>query len=520
MVICAPLSAQEVDPPAEPVDVAAYLPTPDTVKAHDRPSDDGTAIIVTWPIPDETPEDLTYVIQVAPASEGFPDEDPVVRDEEDTDENGDTVTVTPSSETRCDENPKYFGFSEDNEGLCFAEVVLAEIFKAPTPAQLIAEHAAKTHDAETVARIKAALESKTPLGELTDGQRDDHDLAIDASMAWRVSTGMLSDDQAQRAARASRLLADFEREVFLETEQAKGDEKLVEETEKQVLAMAQEAVVALEAAKVAPAISDEELTELAKTVEVSRDAVRLAKADTLAASRRVKWMPEAVRNRYSPTDQREMDWLKHLTAYLDRQDKKAAKKADDATNAQAYVVRIGVQDGESVVFGACRDLALKATARPNLFKWYRLNNLIFALTFSTIVLVFIQVARRNPNLFVRKIAGLDAIEEAIGRCTEMGRSAYFIHGYGGTGSMPTIAALNILSRVARRAADYDTRVKVTNLDPIVTAVSQEVVQQAYMEAGRPDAFDTDDVFYLTTCSSPMRPPSQVDWCGRNRRPSS
>jgi len=75
----------------------------------------------------------------------------------------------------------------------------------------------------------------------------------------------------------------------------------------------------------------------------------------------------------------------------------------------------------------------------------------------------------------------------------MGRSVYFVHGLAPIGSLATIAALNILARVARRAAEYDTRVRVMNNNPIVTAVSQEVVQQAYTEAGRPDAYNADDV---------------------------
>ena len=495
-VLCSPLWAQDAAQPAdpaEPVDVTAYLPDPSEVEAFDRPSDDGTAILITWPVPDETPEGLTFVVEIAPASEGFADStERTPNDEEDR------IAIEPGSDSRCDENPKYFTFSKDNEGFCFAEVVPAEVFKAPTVPERVAEHAAEALDAETVARIKAILETKTPPGEFSDDQRADLDLAIDATMAWRLSKGALTKDEAERAAHASRLTADFERKVFLETQQAKADKELVELAEKEAIAASLAADIAFEEAKDAPGVSQEELAELAQALEASKDAERLAKADTRAANRRVKWMPEEVRSSYSDQDQSDMDWLTHLTAYLDRQDKKVAKKADRATNAEAYVARVGVLNGDTVDFGPGNVATAAATAVPNLFKHYKLNNLIFALTFSTIILVFIQVARRNPNLFVRKIAGLDAIEEAIGRCTEMGRSAYFVHGYGGTGSMPTIAALNILSRVARRAADYDTRVKVTNLDPIVTAVSQEVVQQAYMEAGRPDAFDPDDVFYLTS----------------------
>jgi hypothetical protein len=61
------------------------------------------------------------------------------------------------------------------------------------------------------------------------------------------------------------------------------------------------------------------------------------------------------------------------------------------------------------------------------------------------------------------------------------------------GDLATIASVNILARVARKTAEHDTRIRVMNNDPIVTVVSQEVVQQAYTMAGRPDAYNPDDV---------------------------
>ena len=188
-------------------------------------------------------------------------------------------------------------------------------------------------------------------------------------------------------------------------------------------------------------------------------------------------------------------WLARLRDHLNKKDKEALKDEIARVNGRTFYYRLAVTDGQrrEYVTQDGQPLIVSAAGRANLFKIFKLNNLIFALIFSGIVLVFIQMARRNPNLFIRKIAGLEAVEEAIGRATEMGRSVYFVHGLGAVSGLSTIAALNILARVARRAAEYDTRVKVMNYDPIVTAVSQEVVQQAYTEAGRPDAYDPDDV---------------------------
>ena len=63
--------------------------------------------------------------------------------------------------------------------------------------------------------------------------------------------------------------------------------------------------------------------------------------------------------------------------------------------------------------------------------------------------------------------------------------------------VPTIAATVILGEVAKKVAHYDTTLKVPHRDPIVMAVCQEVVKEAYLEAGRPDAYKEDANFFIT-----------------------
>jgi hypothetical protein len=135
-----------------------------------------------------------------------------------------------------------------------------------------------------------------------------------------------------------------------------------------------------------------------------------------------------------------------------------------------------------------------ASPKGNWFNWLKLNNFIIMILFCALVLYLIEHAKKNPNVYLRKISGLDAIEEALGRATEMGKPALFVHGLNGMGSISTIAAVNILGRIAKRVAEYDTTLKVSNIDPIVLLVSQEVVKESYLEAGRPDAYVEDNVF--------------------------
>jgi hypothetical protein len=142
--------------------------------------------------------------------------------------------------------------------------------------------------------------------------------------------------------------------------------------------------------------------------------------------------------------------------------------------------------------------AMRGAPMGNLFRINKLNNLIFALFFAAIILIFIELARRNPNMYIRKIAGLDAVEEALGRATEMGKPVYFVHGLESMSHVSTIAAVNVLGRVARRAFEYDTTLKVMNNDPIVLAVSRAVVQQSAVEVGRPDSYNEDDVMFVAS----------------------
>ena len=168
--------------------------------------------------------------------------------------------------------------------------------------------------------------------------------------------------------------------------------------------------------------------------------------------------------------------------------------------------RVGLENGTTYYFRLAMDAAgsgveddavVQAQAEGNLFNWSKLNNLVLAFVFSLIILVSISLARRR-HLFVRRIAGLEALDEALGRATEMGKPVLFVHGLNPMGHVSTIAAVNILSRVARRTAEYDTALRVTNRDPVVMAVSQEVVKEAYLEAGRPDAYNPDHVFLAAT----------------------
>jgi hypothetical protein len=121
---------------------------------------------------------------------------------------------------------------------------------------------------------------------------------------------------------------------------------------------------------------------------------------------------------------------------------------------------------------------------------------ILALYFIS-VLVYIKLASRGREFFVRRISGLNAIEEAIGRATEMGRPVLYVPGIDDLNNIQTIASMVILGDVARMTASYETPIVVPVCKPFVVPVAEEAVKQGFLNAGRPELYNPDNVRYLS-----------------------
>jgi len=115
---------------------------------------------------------------------------------------------------------------------------------------------------------------------------------------------------------------------------------------------------------------------------------------------------------------------------------------------------------------------------------------------STLILYGILSSLRGKELFIRRLAGIDAIEEAVGRATEMGRPILFSVGLGGV-EIETFQALAIASHVARLAARYRNRVIIPVIDNVIYTIAEEALREAYAEAGHPEAFRPEDVRFLS-----------------------
>jgi hypothetical protein len=143
------------------------------------------------------------------------------------------------------------------------------------------------------------------------------------------------------------------------------------------------------------------------------------------------------------------------------------------------------------------EVSKPVTSRPQWFDTKKLNLAIIAFILSFFVIYFIRTAIRGKKLFIRKIAGIDAIEEAIGRATEMGKPILFIPGIADMDNVQTVAGVIILGRIAKTIAEYDIKLNVPVSRSIVMSTARETIKEAYLAAGRPEAYSEDMVHYLT-----------------------
>lgn len=130
------------------------------------------------------------------------------------------------------------------------------------------------------------------------------------------------------------------------------------------------------------------------------------------------------------------------------------------------------------------------------FRVDRINSLVLLVIFAAAVLIYIRLAKLGRPLFLRKLSGLDAMDDAVGRATEMGKPVLFIPGIQEVSEIQTIAGLSILGRVASYTAEYEAGLLVTVQYPVVMAAAQEIVKDAYVNAGKRELYSDSMVQYV------------------------
>ena len=127
----------------------------------------------------------------------------------------------------------------------------------------------------------------------------------------------------------------------------------------------------------------------------------------------------------------------------------------------------------------------------------RIGMFIILFLIMAVIIYYIESGKRGKELYIREIAGLAAVDDAVGRATEMGKPVLFIPGIMDMDNIQTIASIVILGRVARKTAEYGSPLLVPTCRSVVMSVAQEVVKEGYLQAGRSDVYNKENIQYLT-----------------------
>ena len=117
--------------------------------------------------------------------------------------------------------------------------------------------------------------------------------------------------------------------------------------------------------------------------------------------------------------------------------------------------------------------------------------------FGGTLIFFTRKAQRGEDIFLRTIPGLKAVEEAVGRSTEMGKPVLFVPGIQDMDQVETVAGVIVLGHVSKMTARYVTPLNVPVSRAIVMKAAREACKESYLIEGRPDMFHEDMVHYVT-----------------------
>jgi hypothetical protein len=238
--------------------------------------------------------------------------------------------------------------------------------------------------------------------------------------------------------------------------------------------------------------------------------------DTVAAGKR--WLPELRKQfkRLRKQRGRTIDLIPR--AHESYPERGEWRKVGTVFAGQTSYEDVGVKEKESGdyladhtnyyyrVYAVTADTAIRASSEivgpvqssGQLFNTGRVPVFVAVVVFGFLTIFFVAKAKKKgAELYVRPLAGIEAVDDAIGRATEMGKPILYVLGLGTADMIATIASLTILGRVSRRVAQYQTGLIVPCYDPIVMTVAQETVKAGYLDAGRPEAYNDDIVYYVT-----------------------
>ena len=133
----------------------------------------------------------------------------------------------------------------------------------------------------------------------------------------------------------------------------------------------------------------------------------------------------------------------------------------------------------------------------------RLIPFVLMIVVSAIFLYFSWRAKKSgKGPQIRKIAGLDALEEGVGRAAETGRPVLWTAGlpltqrlYTGDG-VQLLASISILNELCRLSAIKQVKVVAAVGQAELLPAAEEAARLGYLKGGKPDLFKLENIVYL------------------------
>src|SRR5256885_10904262 len=105
--------------------------------------------------------------------------------------------------------------------------------------------------------------------------------------------------------------------------------------------------------------------------------------------------------------------------------------------------------------------------------------------------------KKGKEVYIRRIPGLNAIDEAVGRATEMGRPVLMVPGLPDFVDAIVVQAMNIFAYVSRIAARFSNPILVCCYNASVFTVAQEMIRDVYQQEGAIERYDQDSVRFIS-----------------------
>lgn len=128
--------------------------------------------------------------------------------------------------------------------------------------------------------------------------------------------------------------------------------------------------------------------------------------------------------------------------------------------------------------------------------------LLSLVVLSFVIIYSIMRSRKAEKpIGIRRIAGLESLEEVVGRSTETGRPIHFTTGItgieGGDTTARVLGGLELMAWMTRRAAHYSTQLVVTVCKPSTYAVTREIVRSTYVQEGKQELYNENMVRFIS-----------------------